>query len=94
MSPKTEIVHAGVIRQIVHEADIRAFGSGDRADAPVIRWMNVADFEARALPCETARTHRRYSAFMLEFGERIHLVHKLRKLGSGKKSRTTEVKSL
>lgn len=42
--------------------------------------MDVTDFEASALTSESARTHRGETALVLEFGERIDLVHELRQL--------------
>ena len=40
--------------EAVDQADVRAFGSLDRADPAVMGRVNVADFEARALTGQAA----------------------------------------
>ena len=42
--------------------------------------MDVADFEAGALAGQTARSERRETPFVRDLGERIGLIHELRKL--------------
>src|SRR4029077_2319600 len=55
---EAELVDARVARQRRDEADVRTFRRLNRADAPVMRRVDVADFESRALARETARTER------------------------------------
>ena len=53
------LVDARVRRERRDEADVRTFRRLDRADAAVVRGVNVAHLEARALARETARPERR-----------------------------------
>ena len=77
---EAELVDARVGRERVDEADVRTFRRFDRADAAVVRRMNVADFEAGALAVETARPERGEAALVRDLGERVDLVHELRQL--------------
>ena len=74
------LVDAGVGRERRDEADVRTFRRLDRADAAVVRGVNVAHFEARALAGETARPEGREAALVRDLGERVRLVHELREL--------------
>ena len=71
------LVDAGVGGQRVDQADVRAFRGLDRADPAVVGRVHVADFEARTLAGQTARTQRRQAALVGDFGERVGLVHEL-----------------
>ena len=62
------------------QPDVWAFRRFDRADASVVRGMDVADFESGALTGQTARSKGRETTFMGDLGERIRLIHELRKL--------------
>ena len=73
-------VHARIGRERVDQTDIRAFRRFDRADAAVMRRVNVADFEARAFARQTARPKRREAALVGDFRQRVRLVHELRQL--------------
>src|ERR1044072_5604722 len=75
-----EVVHAREARERRDEADVRTFRRLDRAHAPVLRVVHVADFEAGALARETARAERRETAFVRQLGERVRLIHELREL--------------
>ena len=77
---EAELVDARVGRQRRDEADVRTFRRLDRADTTVVRRVDVADFEARALARETARSERREATLVRHFGERVRLVHELREL--------------
>src|SRR5438270_6655937 len=44
--------------------------------------MDVADFEAGTIARETARSKSRETALVRQFGQRIDLVHELRKLAA------------
>ena len=74
------LVDAAEAGERVDEADVRAFRSLDRADPAVVRRVDVADLEARALAGEAARPERRDAALVGDFRQRIGLVHELRQL--------------
>ena len=74
------LVDAGIGRERVDQADIRAFRRLDRADAAVMRRMHVAHFEAGALARQTARSKGRKAALVGDFRQRVGLVHELREL--------------
>ena len=63
------------------EADVRTFRRLNGADAAVVRRVHVADFEAGALAGQSARSKCRQAALVRDLGERIGLIHELRKLG-------------
>ena len=75
-----EIVDLRIARKRRDEADVRTFRRFDRAHAPVLRVVHVADFEARALARESTRSKRRQPALVRQFGERVGLIHELRQL--------------
>ena len=55
------------LSEAVDQADVRAFGSLDRADPAIVGRVNVADFEAGALTGQTARPERRNAALVGHF---------------------------
>ena len=81
---KTEFVDARKGRERRDEADVRAFGRFNRANAAVMRRMHVADFKARAVTAQATRPESRQAAFVREFRERIDLIHELRQLAAAK----------
>ena len=62
------------------QADVRTFRRFNRADAAVVRRVNVANFEARAFAGQTARSKRRETPLVRDLRERIGLIHELREL--------------
>src|SRR3954454_9270463 len=62
------------------QADVRAFGRLDGADAAVVAVVHVADVEAGALARQAARAERRQAALGRQLGQRVRLVHELRQL--------------
>ena len=74
------LVDPRVRRERRDEADVRTFGGLDRAHAPVVRVVHVADLEPRALAREAAGAERREAALVRELGERVRLIHELREL--------------
>ncbi len=66
--------------QRADQADVRTLGGLDRAHAPVVGRVHVADLDRRALAREPARAERREAAAVREPGERVRLVHELREL--------------
>ena len=67
------------------EADVRALGRFNRADAPVVGAVYVADVESGAFTCQTARPKRRDAAFVAQFRERVDLILKLAELAPPEK---------
>ena len=66
--------------QRVDETDVRAFRRFNRADAAVVRRVNVADFEACTLTCQTAWSKCGHTTLMRHFRQRVGLIHELRQL--------------
>ena len=62
------------------KADVRAFGRLDRADAAVVRRVDVANLEARPFAAEAAGAESGKTALVGEGRERVRLVHELREL--------------
>ena len=77
---KAVFVDARVRRQRVDKSDILSFGRFYRAHSRIVRIMNVAHFERRAVAVESARTESRKFALVGKFGNRIGFVHKLTEL--------------
>src|SRR5690606_18959474 len=73
-------VDAGEGRERRDEADVRTFRRLDRADAAVVRGVNVAHLEARALTGKTTRTERREATLVRDLTERVRLVQEMREL--------------
>ncbi len=76
------LVRRRVDRQARDQADVRTFRRLDRADAAVVRNVHVADFEARSLAVQTARTEGRQPALVREHRQRVRLVDDLRQLAA------------
>ena len=62
------------------QSDVGAFRSGNGADAAIVGTVHVAYFKAGAVPRQPSRTKRRDAALVLQLGQRVNLVHELRKL--------------
>src|SRR5215210_3993467 len=62
------------------EADVRTFRRLDRADAAVVRGVDVAHLEPGPLARQTARSQGRQTALVRDLGQRVRLVHELREL--------------
>ncbi len=73
-------VDAGVARQRRDQPDVRTFRRLDRANAPVVGGVHVADFESGALTAQPARSQRGQSALVSNFRKWICLIHELRQL--------------
>ena len=78
---KAIIVDSGVSRKVKNETDVAALRGFDGTDATVMGRVGIADIEAGAFASQTARAHRRKTAFMRKFRERVSFVHELGKLG-------------
>ena len=77
---EAELVDPRVARQRRDQADVRTFRRLNRADAPVVRRMDVADLEAGALARQTAGPERRQTPLVRDLRQRVGLVHELREL--------------
>src|SRR5271165_2390937 len=73
-------VNARKARQRADEADVRTFRRLNRADAAIVRGVNVADFESGALTRQAARPKCGETALVRDLRERVGLIHELRKL--------------
>ena len=62
------LVDARVGRQRRDQTDVRTFRRLDRADTAVVRGVNVAHLEARALAGQTARPERRETTLVRHLG--------------------------
>ena len=77
---EAELVDPRIARQRRDQADVRAFRRLNRADAPVVRRMDVAHLEAGALARQTAWPERGETPLVRDLRERVGLVHELRQL--------------
>ena len=66
--------------QRADQADVRPLGGLDRAHAPVVGGVHVADLDRRALAREAAGAERREPPAVGKAGQRVGLVHELREL--------------
>ena len=74
------LVDLAVGRERADQTDVRTFRRLDRADAAVVRRVNVADVESGAIAAQTARTQGREPALVRQLSQRVGLVHELRQL--------------
>ena len=77
---KAVLVDARVGRERRDKTDIGTLGRFNRAYAPVVGRMHVADFETGALAGQAARPKRGQPALVGDFAQRIGLIHELRQL--------------
>ena len=77
---EAEFRDARVRRQRADQADVRTLGRLDRAHAPVVRLVDVAHLDRRALAGQAAGAERRQAAAVREAAQRVRLVHELREL--------------
>src|SRR5436190_19579900 len=77
---KTKLVDTRKGAHRADQADVWAFGGLDRANAAVVRRMNVAHFEAGTFAAQTSRAESRQTPLVRQFCERIRLIHELRQL--------------
>ena len=69
-----------VARQRADQADVRTLRRLDRAHAAVVRRVDVADLDGRALAGQAAGAQRRQAAAVRQARQRVRLVHELREL--------------
>src|SRR6185437_1460097 len=63
------IVDARIAAQRGDQSDVRAFRRFNRANAAIVRGVNVADFKSRALTRKTARVKGRETPLVRDLGE-------------------------
>ena len=81
---EAEVVDAGIGAKRADQTDVRTFRGLDRADAAVVRWMNVTHLKTGALTGETTGPKSRETALVSELGEGVRLIHELAQLGTTK----------
>ena len=74
------IVRPGIRGQGTKQADVRAFRRLDRADAPVVRGVNIPHVESRAVSRKAAGAEGGQATLVRQFRQRVGLVHELREL--------------
>ena len=74
------VVDPRIAAQRGNQTDVRAFRRFNRADTAIVRRVNVADFESRALTRQTARPKSREAALVRDLRQRVGLIHELRQL--------------
>ena len=77
---EAEFVDPRIAGKRADQADVRTFRRFNRADAAVVRRVNVADFESSAFARQTAGPKSRKTPLVRDFAERVRLIHELRKL--------------
>ncbi len=81
---ETELIDASERAECTDKTDVRTFRSLNRAHTAVVREVDVADFEARALTGQTTRSESRETAAVGKTRQRVDLVHELRQLRRSK----------
>ena len=68
-------------RQIVNQADVRAFRRLDRAHTAIVGVVNVSDVEGCAVTRQTAGAQCGQTALVRQLRQRVVLIHELRQRG-------------
>ena len=84
---EAELVDAREAGERRDEPDVRALRRLDGADAAVVRGMDVAHLEPRALAAEAARPQGREPPLVRDLRERVRLVHELARAGWTRRTR-------
>ena len=80
---ETQVVDLGIDAERGDQADVRTFRRLDRAEAAVVRVVNVSHFETGPFAGKTARTQCGETALVRHLGQRVDLVHELGELAGG-----------
>src|SRR5437016_3954249 len=81
---ETEFVDPRERAHRADQTDVWTFRRLNRTNPSVMRWMNVAHFEACAIAAQAARPESGQTAFVRQLRQRIRLIHELRTLGTSK----------
>src|SRR5207244_1091425 len=71
---KAELVDTSKARKRRYKANVRAFRRLDRADAAVVRRVNVANLKAGPFTRKSARPEGRQASFVCDLGEGVGLI--------------------
>ena len=82
---KAVLVYASIGRKRVDKTDVLSLGGFYRAHSRIVRVVNVADVEGRALAVKTAGAQRGELSLVRKFCNRVGLVHELRQLRGAEK---------
>ena len=74
------VVDARKAAQRRDQSDVRTFRGFNRADAPVVRWVDVANFESGTFARQAARPQGRQTPLVRDLRQRIRLIHELGQL--------------
>src|SRR6266568_4125492 len=74
------VVDPRIAAQRRNQSNVRTFRRFNRADTAVVRGVNVANFEARALTRQTTRSKSRKTTLVRDLRQRVGLIHELRQL--------------
>ena len=77
---ETEFIDPSKRAHRADQTDVWTFRRLDRTNPAVMRWVNVAHFEARSIAAQAARPESGQTAFVRQLRQRIRLIHELRKL--------------
>ncbi|OIQ68077.1 hypothetical protein GALL_503360 [mine drainage metagenome] len=82
---KTVFIQAGIQRQGIDQANVRAFGRFNRAHPAIVGDVHVTYFKTSTLTRQTPWAKGRNTALMGDFRQGIGLIHELRQLRGTKK---------
>ena len=74
---EAEIVDAGVKGEVRDQTNVLTFRGFDRANTPVVRRVNVANFETRAFTVQTAGSQSGKTSLVRKHREGVRLVDDL-----------------
>ncbi len=77
---KSKFIDLGKGGKRSDQTDVRSFRRFNRANTSIVAGMNVAHFKSCSIAVQAARSKRGKTSFVGQFGNRVGLIHKLRKL--------------
>src|SRR3989344_9661435 len=80
---KTKFIRTRPDRKMSHETNVWTLRRLNGTDASVVRGLDVAHLKPCTLARQTPGTHRRDSALVFQFRQRVDVIHKLRELRRG-----------
>ena len=79
---ETEFIHPGEGAEGDNQSDVRTLRGFNGADSAVVCGMDITDLETRPLSRQSPGAKSRQSPFVRNLGQRIRLIHELRKLAA------------